>query len=177
MVPLVGRSCCCHESAWGITHPSLPCSSASQTGGGGNHWGRLGSTGEGVSVWEVGRSTTEDAPAATCSHWPVQDRFGSILNLPWMGRFLPVWGSLSRGMFAFPQGDEYRVLWVLQGMFFSFTVHLVPPWKQMLYNLLSEGAVISSGSTSHWLSSSPQVEKGEIMLMRGTRPIPPTNTG
>lgn len=127
----------------------------------------------------MGRSTTEDAPTATSSsHWPVLAGFGSVLNLPWMGRFLPVWGSLSKGMFAFPQGDEYRVLWVLQGMFFSFTVHLVPPWKQMLYNLLSEGPLISSsGSTSHWLGSSPQVEKGEIMLMRETRPIPPTSTG
>ena len=95
-----------------------------------------------------------------------------------MGRSLPVWGSLSKGMFAFPQGDEYQVLRVLQGMFFSFTVHLVPPWKQMLCNLLSEGPVISSsGSTSQWLVISPQVEKGKIMLMRETRPIPPTTAG
>lgn len=37
----------------------------------------------------------------------------------------------------------------------------------MLYNLLPEGPVISSsGSTPHWLSSSPQVEKGAIMVMR-----------
>lgn len=93
----------------------------------------------------MGRSTTEDAPAATSfPHWPVLDGFGSILNLPWMGRFLRVWGSLSKGMFAFLRGDEYRVLWVLQGMFFSFTVHLVPPWKQMLYNLLSEGLLAAA---------------------------------
>lgn len=123
-------------SAWGITHPSLPCCSASQTGGGWRQLGKVSRCGR----WGCGESTTEEAPAATSSsRWPVLDGFGSILNLPWMGRFLPVWGSLSKGMFAFPRGDEYQVLWVLQGMFFSFTVHLVPPWKQMLYNLLSEG--------------------------------------
>lgn len=95
-----------------------------------------------------------------------------------MGRFLPVWVSLSKGMFAFPQGDEYQVLRVLQGMFFSFTVHLVPPWKRMLCNLPSEGPVISSnGLTSQWLVISPQVRKGEIMLRRETSPIPPTTTG
>lgn len=160
----------------------FPAPLPAKLGEAGSNWGRLEATGEGVSAvggGVVGRSTTEDAPTATSSfHWPVPAGFGSILNLPWMGRFLPVWGSLSKGMFVFPQGDEYRVLWVLQGMFFSFTVHLVPPWKQMLYNLLSEGPLISSsGSTSHWLGSSPQVEKGEIMLMRETRPIPPTSSG
>lgn len=136
-------------SPWGITHQSLPCSSASQSRGG---WEQLGECGS----W--GWSTTEDAPTATSfPRWPALDGFGSILNLPWMGRFLPVWGSLSKGMFAFPRGDEYQVLWVLQGMFFSFTVHLVPPWKQMLYNLLSEGPIISSsGSTSHGSAAAPR---------------------
>lgn len=73
-----------------------------------------------------------------------------------MGRFLPVWDSLSKGMFAFPQGDEYQVVWVLEAVFFSFTVHLVPPWKQMLCKLLSEGPIVSScGSTSQWLVIHP----------------------
>lgn len=78
-----------------------------------------------------------------------------------MGRFLPAWSSLPKGMFAFPQGDEYQVLWVLQGMFFSFTAHLVPPWKQMLCNLLSEWPVVSSsGSASQWLVISPAGGEG-----------------
>lgn len=74
---------------------------------------------------------------------------------------MPAWGSLSKVVFAFPQGDEYQVLRVLQAMFFSFTVHLVPPWKQMPCNLMSEGSVISSsGSNSWFLVISPQVKKG-----------------
>lgn len=102
---------------------------------------------------------------------------GSEIYLGWED-FCLSGALLSKGMFAFPQGDEYQVLRVLHGMFFfSFTVHLVPPWKQMLCNLLSEGPVISSsGSTSQWLVISPQVEKGEITLMRESRPIPPTTT-
>lgn len=85
--------------------------------------------------------------------------------------------SLSKGMSAFSQGDECQVLQVLQGLFCSFTVQLVPPWKQVLWNLLLEGPVISSsGSDSQWLLISPQAEKGE-MLVREIRPVLPTIAG
>lgn len=61
--PLVGRNCWCHESAWGITHPSLPCCSASQTGGG---WRQLGKVSQ-CGSWGCGESSTEDEPTATPS--------------------------------------------------------------------------------------------------------------
>ena len=86
--------------------------------------------------------------------------------------------KLQRDLPPGERGDEYRVGRVLQGMFFSFTVGLAPPWKRLLCYLLSEGSVISSGSsTSRWLAVSPWVEKREMMLRRETRPVPLTGTG